>query len=43
VIKRGDYRVFVTPEGDCRGLYVRRKAAAAFELRELGANTEASP
>jgi hypothetical protein len=36
VIKRGDYRVFVTPEGDCRGLYVRRKAAATFELRELG-------
>jgi hypothetical protein len=36
VIKRGDYRVFVTPEGDCRGLYVRRKSAASFEVRELG-------
>jgi hypothetical protein len=35
VIKRGDYRVFVTPEGDCRGLYVRRKRAASFEIREL--------
>src|SRR5262249_11658301 len=35
VIKRGDYRVFVTPEGDCRGLYVRRKQAASFEVREL--------
>jgi hypothetical protein len=35
VIKRGDYRVFVTPEGDCRGLYVRRKTAASFEVREL--------
>jgi hypothetical protein len=35
VIKRGDYRVFVTPEGDCRGLYVRRKSAARFEVREL--------
>jgi hypothetical protein len=35
VIKRGDYRVFVTPEGDCRGLYVRRKRAASFEVREL--------
>jgi hypothetical protein len=34
VIKRGDYRVFVTPEGDCRGLYVRRKSAS-FEVREL--------
>ena len=34
VIKRGDYRVFVTPEGDCRGLYVRRKTNS-FEVREL--------
>jgi hypothetical protein len=35
VIKRGDYKVFVTPEGNCRGLYVR-KSAASFEVRELG-------
>jgi hypothetical protein len=35
VIKRGDYRVFLTPEGDCRGLYVRRKGANRFEVREL--------
>jgi hypothetical protein len=35
VCKRGDYRVFLTPEGDCRGLYVRRKSAARFEVREL--------
>jgi hypothetical protein len=34
VIKSGDYRVFVTPEGDCRGLSVRRRAAG-FEVREL--------
>jgi hypothetical protein len=34
VIKRGDYTVFLTPEGDCRGLYVR-KSAASFEVREL--------
>jgi len=34
VIKR-DYRVFVMPEGDCRGLYVCRKQAASFEVREL--------
>jgi hypothetical protein len=34
VIKRGDYRMFLTPEGDCRGLYVRRKANS-FEVREL--------
>jgi hypothetical protein len=30
-----DYRVFLTPEGDCRGLYVRGKTAASFEVREL--------
>jgi hypothetical protein len=36
VIKTGDYRVFVTPEGDCGGLYVHRKGAANFEVRELG-------
>jgi hypothetical protein len=34
VIKRGDYRVFVTPEGDCRGLYVRCRTND-FEVREL--------
>jgi len=36
VIRSGDYRVFVTPEGDCRGLYVHRKRANTFEVRELG-------
>jgi hypothetical protein len=35
IIKRGDYRVFPAPEGDCRGLYVRRKNAMSFEVREL--------
>jgi len=35
VIKSRDYRVFVTAEGDCRGLYVPRKGAANFEVREL--------
>jgi len=34
VIKRGDYKVFLTPEGDCRGLYVRRRATS-FQVREL--------
>jgi hypothetical protein len=34
-IKPGDYRVFLTPEGDCRGLYVRSKSAKGFEVREL--------
>jgi hypothetical protein len=35
VIRRGDYRVLLTPEGDCRGLYVRNRNAASFEVREL--------
>jgi hypothetical protein len=34
VIKRGDYKVFLTPEGNCRGLSVRRKSTS-FEVREL--------
>ena len=38
VIKRGDYRTFLTPEGDCRGLYARRKANS-FEVRELMGGT----
>lgn len=35
VITRGDYKVFFTPEGDCRGLFAYSKSAASFEVREL--------
>jgi hypothetical protein len=31
-----DYRVFPVPNGDCRGLYVTKKSANSFEVRELG-------
>jgi hypothetical protein len=31
-----DYHVFLTPEGDCRGLYISKKTASGFEVRELG-------
>jgi hypothetical protein len=31
-----DYHVFLTPEGDCRGLYVSNKSASGFEVHELG-------
>ena len=31
-----DYHVFLTPQGDCRGLYVSHKTASGFEVRELG-------
>jgi hypothetical protein len=36
VVTLDEYHVFATPDGDCRGLYVRRKTAKGFELRELG-------
>jgi hypothetical protein len=31
-----DYHVFLTPKGDCKGLYVASETAAGFEVRELG-------
>ncbi len=31
-----DYHVFLTPNGDCRGLYIARKTRGGFEVRELG-------
>jgi hypothetical protein len=30
------YHVFLTPNGDCKGLYISQKSAASFEVRELG-------
>ena len=34
-----DYHVFLTPNGDCKGLYVSQKSATSFEVRELGGGT----
>ncbi len=34
VIRTADYHVFLTPEGDSRGLYVTRKSSGAFEVVE---------
>jgi hypothetical protein len=31
-----DYHVFLTPNGDCHGLYVTQKTPTSFEVRELG-------
>jgi len=31
-----EYHVFLTPEGDCKGLYVTNKTAQGFAVRELG-------
>ncbi len=30
-----DYHVFLTPKGDCTGLYVANQSASSFEVREL--------
>jgi hypothetical protein len=33
------YHVFLTPEGDCDGLYIANKTATSFEVRELKSGT----
>lgn len=33
---KAEYHVFLTPNGDCKGLYVHQKTANSFEVRELG-------
>jgi hypothetical protein len=35
--RRVAYHVFVTPEGDCKGLYVTQKSPTGFVVRELQA------
>jgi hypothetical protein len=39
VVTLEGYRVFLTPEGDCHGLYVQSKRGASFEVRELQGGT----
>ena len=34
-----EYHVFLTPNGDCKGLYVTQKAPTSFEVHELGGGT----
>jgi len=31
-----DYHVFLTPNGECKGLYVSQKSASSFEVHEIG-------
>jgi hypothetical protein len=38
-IGRGTLHVFLTPLGDCKGLYVRRRSAGGFDVQELGGGT----
>ncbi len=30
-----DYHIFLTPEGDCKGLYVPEKTETSFQVKEL--------
>jgi hypothetical protein len=34
-----DYHVFLTPNGDCKGLFVTQKTPTSFVVRELGGGT----
>jgi len=34
-----EYHVFLTPKGDCKGLYVFNETPSGFEVHELGAGT----
>jgi hypothetical protein len=34
-----NYQVFLTPYGDCKGLYVTNRTANSFEVHELGGGT----
>jgi len=34
-----DYKVFLTPSGECEGLYVANRTATSFEVRELKQGT----
>jgi len=34
-----EYHVFLTPDGDCKGLYVSAKTGSGFEVRELSGGT----
>ena len=38
-----EYHVFLTPDGDCKGLYVSNKSATGFEVHELGGGKSSIP
>ncbi len=43
VVNTADYRVFLTPEGDSRGLYVSSKSATGFTVHEQQGGTSRLP
>ncbi|MCS7179352.1 MAG: hypothetical protein RML46_05910 [Anaerolineae bacterium] len=38
-VNLSDYHVFLTPLGDCKGLYVAEKTSTSFVVKELGGGT----
>jgi hypothetical protein len=38
-----EFHVFLTPGGDCKGLYVTNKTPSSFEVHELGGGTSSIP
>jgi hypothetical protein len=36
IVNSTDYHVFLTPKGDCKGLYVTNETTGGFEVREMG-------
>jgi hypothetical protein len=42
-VKTDDYAVFLTPEGECKGLFVTAKTPTGFEVRELQGGTSSLP
>lgn len=43
LVHADEYFVFLTPEGDTRGLYVASRTPSSFEVRELGGGTASLP
>ena len=39
ISSKADYKVFLTPAGECEGLYVANRTATSFEVRELRQGT----
>jgi hypothetical protein len=39
LVRTDDFEVFLTPRGDCKGLYVASQSVTGFEVRELQAGT----
>ena len=39
ISSKADYKVFLTPSGECEGLYVANRTANSFEVRELHQGT----